>query len=111
MCALGLGIGKDSANDVGADDDDDDDDAMGRMAVANINNICFVGGLLRNDCGGRRFIQQTQKMGEKCVERANQHCFAPQQHFLEGYSVSFCLLHACFLLLLLTASPFPSPTA
>ena len=63
-----LGIGRDSANDVGADGD-------GADAIANINNVCFVGGREDDDDqsgrGRRRFIQQTQKMGEKCDERAS----------------------------------------
>ena len=63
---LRLGIGRDSANDVGAD-------GGGADAIANINNVCFVGGREDDDQSGhgRRFIQQTQKMGEKCDERAS----------------------------------------
>ena len=94
---LRLGIGRDSANDVGADGD-------GADAIANINNVCFVGGREDDDDqsgrGRRRFIQQTQKMGEKCDERAYQHgWFSSQQPFAQteqGYLSTFRLLPGYF---------------
>ena len=68
---LRLGIGRDSANDVGADGD-------GAEAIANINNVCLLRGRAGCDRGCRRFIQQTQKMGEKCDEQKRPTWFSSQ---------------------------------
>ena len=93
-----LGIGKDSANDVGADGSGGNG-GWGRCYCQH--KQCLLRGRAGCDRGRRRFIQQTQKMGEKCDERAYQHgWFSSQQPFpkqIRGiYSPSVRLLPVHF---------------
>ena len=83
----GLGIGKDSANDVGADDGDGSRRCQHKQCV------------LRGRAAERTEHSFSRLRKWEKNASGEPTWFPSQQSFRQGYSIRFCLLQDCFLLM------------